>query len=189
MFFSLFSQFLKGRREIVIIMKRNLAYLLVVVGLILIVSNSTVAEAEYYSINMDLEITDSYYTNIEDDKNKPDDDIIIDFEVNLEFYQYFYEDDNNNFIGTYTLFQVKFKVQLILPSGFVYEYSFLLYISVGNSEFRIYLYNHATESGWYIVKIWGVLRYTHISVYDEMIFDPPGQTGDTDPPEIEFITL
>ncbi|MCE7742842.1 MAG: hypothetical protein GOP50_10345 [Candidatus Heimdallarchaeota archaeon] len=197
-------------------MKRGIAYLLVVCGLVLLVTNSTLAEAESIAVEMNLDITDSFYTNLESNKNLPEDDIVTEFEINLFINKYEihdeydddeYDDDDDEYdeydddeydeydddeydddedrISVYdAVFKVYLKVSLVLPSGYAYGYSLGVYIGLKTTDFTIHFYNHATESGWYTVSIWAYLDWFEISAYDELIFDPPGGSGETDPPEI-----
>ncbi len=79
-------------------------------------------------------------------------------------------------------------LELDLPSGAYYYYVISMeFYGVYQTTLSVFLYNHATESGDYILysAIYfadspGVQRAESAS-----LFDPPGHTDDADPPRIE----
>ena len=76
-------------------------------------------------------------------------------------------------------------VGLTLPSGTYYEYLFLVTspcMCVATPT--AYFYNHASESGWYLVELTGILMAGDPAFAigtEAFVFDPPGGTDGTDP--------
>lgn len=182
-------------------MRRGLAYVLVVCGLILLFSNATIAEAEGYSLNMDLDIHDAYYLNLETDKSTIENDIITYFSIELKIVdeeddeeEDEQDDENEDYEFVYPsirstetkVFLIYLTVKLQLPSKHTFEYELKISAKLGLNEYGIYFYNHATESGWYIVSISSYYQKASIYAYDEFVFDPPGGTDGGEPPSIQI---
>jgi hypothetical protein len=172
-------------------MKRGLAYLLVACGLILIFTNATIAEAESYTIDMNVDITDAFYTNLEKDESSLEDDIVTYFNIDLtteiieekdEWETVEFKPGENSFDNL--VLRIYLKVSLVLPSGLSFKYELKVSASIGLNEYCIYFYNHALESGLYKVAILGYTSNYMFFDYDELIFDPPGGTGDSPPPSM-----
>lgn len=133
---------------------------------------SSEVEIEGESIELEIEITNAYYTAT--NKDKIENDVIAHFNIDVDS-----EDD-------YAFFEI--IVALILPSGlsFAYEYAF----NIEDDSFleaTMYFYNHATEPGWYIVEITGIITDETITTgVESYTFDPPGESGDSDPLSVEL---
>jgi hypothetical protein len=133
--------------------------------LILLILGSSVANAYQQpsqtttlSHSISVVITHASYTDLDNDGFEDDVVVISDFYLqNDDFYEFIY------------------IITLILPSGTYYQYlvqvwTWVDYVSITNS-----FYNHATESGDYIVVIEAWLLNPDV-YYDvsAVIFDPPG---------------
>ncbi|NHJ85942.1 MAG: hypothetical protein FK734_10805 [Asgard group archaeon] len=124
-------------------------------------------------------IDDAYYSAADSDGIQ--NDVIIDFSLEVLSTKFTYKTTCNFYIC----------ICLTLPSGTFYSY---LYIVTSKLNIYVtptaYLYNHATEEGWYRVEIIGLIYYTNTPVYDigsEIFdFDPPGSTSGTDPLSCEI---
>ncbi len=120
-------------------------------------------------------IETAYYTDLEG-KGIEDD-------IYSEVYIYYDTPDYYTYIDMY--------IDLELPSGNYYTYLVQLTIAGGNwILLPIRFYNHATESGDYILFIacWFTYSYSYDSILamSECIFDPPGHHDEGDPPRIEI---
>lgn len=106
-------------------------------------------------------ITDAFYTDLE--QSGVENDVVSHFTLELT---------NEEEIQRFFLY-----ITLRLPSGT--EYSYWYYISTNQSlEATMNFYNHATESGWYDLKILGILLDRPISCgLESYTFDPPGSGG------------
>lgn len=153
--------------------------------LIILLSFSIPSHAETVTVSNDdislqLTINDAFYTDYEGDGLE--NDVIADYELNVTLYK----DLHNEYKYT-------FHVLMVLPSGAYYEYAFdrtlqatdLILDTVISFNFRLVMWDHATESGWYNLTS-GIEIYQWGHEYDDMTitFDPPedGGTGDTLPP-------
>lgn len=121
-----------------------------------------------------IDIDNAYYFSA--DSDNIENDIATHFTITVEPRYYFNPRATVNF---YLL------VGLTLPSGRYYEYLFLVtspIVCVATPT--AYFFNHASESGWYLVEITGILLtgdpYYAIGT-EACCFDPPGGTDGTDP--------
>ncbi|MFW9852817.1 MAG: hypothetical protein ACFFDS_07740 [Candidatus Thorarchaeota archaeon] len=122
-------------------------------------------------------IADAYYTDYGRSTSDAENDIVVDFNVELE------KELNINSHAKVPN-QLKLRCYLFLPSGQKYIYGFNLVTKDSFLSLRLVFYNHATESGWYTVEIHGSYFRTESTVTDSLSFDPPGGTDGTDPPSI-----
>ncbi len=120
-------------------------------------------------VKMTITIDRAYYCDADFDGEE--DDIVVHFtlDFHLEDWDiiYFY----------------KLDVGLELPSGLTFKHRY--YLKTEPSEQSVlYMFNHATESGWYTVGIHCTAYIAYKSAihsYDSLIFDPPGGRGGTEP--------
>jgi len=125
-------------------------------------------------ITVIINITDAYYTALDNDGIE--NDIVANFDMTI------FKNDRK-----YSNERIKFDlyVELILPSGLNYIYGYRVSckgcVSVSPV---IYLYNHATEPGWYTIVLTCVLADRGLVTgmgSEYLVFDPPGGTPGTEP--------
>lgn len=152
----------------------NLKKYIIIFGLLIISSTSvllvaaetTITDGDSYII---VDITDAFYTNADDNLDGIENDVLTLFTLDI------------NQGEDYLCFTLHFS--LTLPSGTKYFYHYLIDTNASHLSPTMYFYNHATESGWYDVRIWIVLFSNTISWGTEgYTFDPPGGSPGTDPP-------
>ena len=86
-----------------------------------------------------------------------------------------------SFVGAST-YSFDYYIFLTLPSGTEYGYTFSAATKTEILNLDNYLWNHATEAGWYKVTIYIVLKTGGAQLVTEsLIFDPPGGSGGADP--------
>jgi hypothetical protein len=115
-------------------------------------------------IDVTITIKDAYYTDADGDG--VEDDIISHFEIKSKIF----DEDDDNSVDLHLIFN------LILPSGFKYEYKFSVAIFEGTQKYMITYYHHATETGWYTETISGIVRlngFKTIRGAVSLTFDPP----------------
>ncbi len=112
-------------------------------------------------------IVDAYYTDAEGDGLE--NDVISDFFMRI--------------ITAYSSIHLLISIYLELPSTTSYTYDYTFRLGTGDYDLRMYFYNHATESGWYIVTITVTVmsKFQLMSGYESLVFDPPGQHEGTEP--------
>ena len=110
-------------------------------------------------------IVSAYYTDAEGDDCE--NDVIARFNIVLNGAQ---------------RYNLDLSISLKLPSGEVFNYYYSIDACISTLRCTMYFYDHATESGDYVLNI-GVQVNNCGSSSDstEYIFDPPGGSGDTDP--------
>ncbi|UJG44481.1 MAG: hypothetical protein K9W46_04710 [Candidatus Heimdallarchaeum endolithica] len=137
------------------------------------VQGLTTIEAD--EVKVDLQITNAYYCDADFDGEE--DDVVLHFETNITFLE-------NKYLVKFYL-----EIDLILPSGMQFSYLYEIYTTRTFLNFTMFFYNHALEPGDYI----GIVTLhlsddgEFISGTEQIIFDPPGKTDDTDPPATELI--
>ncbi len=82
---------------------------------------------------------------------------------------------------------IDYTITLTLPSGAQYSYSFKLYVSSKIFSINNYMYNLATESGWYQIDATITLR-NGVGGSDQIVFDPPGGSCCDDPEVVITVT-
>ena len=125
-------------------------------------------------ITVIIDITNAYYTALDDDGIE--NDVVANFDMTVFKNDRKYSNDRMKF---------DLYVELILPSGinYIYGYRVTCKRCVSVSPI-IYLYNHATEPGWYTIVLTCVLadRGLVTGIGSEyLVFDPPGGTPGTEP--------
>ncbi|MHA1304566.1 MAG: hypothetical protein ACTSPI_12790 [Candidatus Heimdallarchaeaceae archaeon] len=117
-------------------------------------------------------IQTAYYADLEGDGKEND----IFTSIYISFYSIYYY----NHLYAY--------LELDLPSGEYYAYLISLeFYGIQEVTLPIYLYNHATESGDYILYVAAFFADdSDILAESIAIFDPPGGTDGADPPRIEI---
>ena len=119
---------------------------------------------------MKIKIDQAYYCDLDNDKKE--DDIVVHFTLGIEVEDW---DDIEYY---------KLDVALKLPSGLTYVHRY--YLKTKPSEHSVlYMYNHATEPGWYTVSMYSEAYLADgrsIDCSDALIFDPPEGIGGTEPP-------
>lgn len=125
-------------------------------------------------ITVIINITNAYYTALDDDGIE--NDVVANFDMTVI--------KNSN---RHSNERLKFNlyVELILPSGLNYIYGYRVSCKKGVSVSPvIYLYNHATEPGWYTIELTCILAdrglVTGVGT-ESLVFDPPGGTPGTEP--------
>ena len=137
--------------------------------------NLTAAQTIIYNDNfiIEIDIRDAYY--LDADEGFIANDILTQFEI--EIYK--------NGFNIRKSMSFYLLISLILPSGDSYSYLFYVVApSTYSSNSEVYFYNHATESGWYQVKVTGILLsgdYSNRIGTESFNFDPPGGTDGTEP--------
>ena len=114
----------------------------------------------------DLDLDKSFKYN-DDDAKEDDDHDDYDSKYKLESHKKQQTEDNYN--------KIYLKVELVLPSGYVFFHYIEKIVVEEEFVFILILYNHAIESGWY----WGHItivdnNYYPLSEKDSIYFDPPG---------------
>ncbi|MHA1303530.1 MAG: hypothetical protein ACTSPI_07500, partial [Candidatus Heimdallarchaeaceae archaeon] len=159
-------------------MKRGSFKKLTIVLLVFLslVSNYTLISAttivQNSKLRLTITITYAYYTDANDDGFE--DDIIMDFIINITKL------DKEIRFAEFDLI-----ISLTLPSGFKFDYNYNICTYKMLLNCTMFFYNHATESGDYIGQVTGILYDDNESVItgvETYIFDPPGESGDVNPP-------
>jgi hypothetical protein len=147
-------------------------------GVLILIQGVCITQSKVYkNPEIKIIITDAYYTDYGRSTTDIENDIIVDFIVELK------KDLNIN-TNAKVPNQLKLKCYLFLPSGQKYIYGFSFVTRDNYLNLRLIFYNHATESGWYTVEIHGSYFHTETVATDTLTFDPPGGTDGTDPPSI-----
>jgi len=120
--------------------------------------------AKEVDAELDIKITEAYYTDF--DKSGVKNDIVVEFKVELDV-------DDELIPDTATII-LSLEVELTLPSGLTYVYKLKMKIIEEETDAMLVYFNHATESGWYITSIRGTIVVLGITAYDRCVFDPPG---------------
>lgn len=161
-------------------MKKKL-YGLLLLGVLILIPSVLITQARVFKNPLiTITITDAYYTDYGRSITNVENDIIVDFDVELV------KELNIN-SNAKVPNQLKLKCYLFLPSGQKYIYGFNLVTKESFLSLRLIFYNHATEPGWYTIEIHGSYFRTETVVKDSLTFDPPGGTDGTDPPSIRLL--
>jgi hypothetical protein len=122
-----------------------------------------------YSHVFDVEVLDAKYCDMEGDGIENDVHVILEFTL-----------------GHSIIYDFDYYIRLTLPSGESHTYYVRILAWVDSIEVNNAFYNHADESGDYIVDI-DALMYTPeiMSDTESVVFDPPGGAGGADPPTFE----
>jgi hypothetical protein len=151
---------------------------LLLLGILILMPSVYLVQARIFdNPRITITITDAYYTDCGRSVSNSENDIIVDF--NVELIKDIAIDSNAKVPN-----QLKLKCHLYLPSGQKYIYGFNLVTKESFLSLRLIFYNHATEPGWYIIEILGNYFKTKTVATDSLTFDPPGGTDGTDPPSI-----
>jgi len=153
--------------------KKIVVFILLVVALSLVGSRVS-ACTEVYSSETNIlstHILTAYYSDLED--KGVENDIFTSIYISFDSPYYY------NHLYCY--------VELTLPSGYYYSYLISIeFYGVYEITLPIYMYNHATESGDYILYVASFFACSnHYLAESLVIFDPPGGTDGADPPRIE----
>jgi len=155
-------------------------FTLLLLGVLILIPGVFLTQARVFkNPSITITITEAYYTNYGRSTTNIENDIIVDF--NVELIKDIAIDSHAKVPN-----QLKLKCYMYLPSGQKYIYGFNLVTKDSFLSLRLIFYNHATESGWYTVEIHGSYFRTETVAIDSLIFDPPGGTDGTDPPSIMF---
>ncbi|MHA1225697.1 MAG: hypothetical protein ACTSPV_03035 [Candidatus Hodarchaeales archaeon] len=120
----------------------------------------------------DIQIVEAFYADL-DNQGLPN-DILSHFIIEFE------DDDNYSFIILF--------ISLTLPSGTQFQYSYLIITDLPGIYVSLYFYNHASESGWYNLKISALLLGSKSHwISDSLTFDPPGGDPGEVPPSTELV--
>lgn len=105
-----------------------------------------------------------------------------------------YEDDVisifeiNNILGCQATIEGIIYIELILPSGFIHNYTINLHDTLYTKwTITIEWYNAASESGWYEINVeldsWAIFSQgiTDLKGEGSLIFDPPDENPNPDP--------
>ena len=161
----------------VILMNKRL-YGLLLLGVLILIPSVLITQARVFKNPLiDITITDAYYTDYGRSITNIENDIVVNFDVELTKEL----DINSN---AKVPNQLKLKCYLFLPSGKIFIYGFNLVTKESFLSLRLVFYNHATEPGWYTIEIHGSYFKTETVAVDSLTFDPPGGTDGTDPPSI-----
>lgn len=117
-------------------------------------------------IRFEIDIKDAYYMDF--DNSGAENDVVVDFIVELKLYDDFLDDDEDNLYKYYYYFvsiTVDLEVELELPSGLTYTYTLQMQISERKTEAKLVYLNHATELGWYETSIKGAITLWGIDAY------------------------
>ncbi len=158
--------------------KKLLSLTLFIISIFLLNSSTVSVLAHEYDweedddaddLYVDITINNAFYCDA--DFDGAEDDVVVEFTLKIEIRDW------------RELYFYRLKVELTLPSGF--EYKHIFYLRDRPSDHSVlFMYNHATEPGWYTVKM-------DCSAYadddrahdkDSLIFDPPEGIGGTEPP-------
>lgn len=142
---------------------KKVKYLFGTIFLFVLTVSSVGVMAEDVDAELDIDIEEAYYMDF--DNSGVENDVIVEFEVELEI------DDDFSDSATIIL---ALEVELILPSGLTYVYKLKMKIIEEETDAMLVYFNHATESGWYITAIRGTIVAFGITAYDRCVFDPPG---------------
>lgn len=125
--------------------------------------------------SISVSILDAYYANL--DNGSIENDVFTQFTLEIS------HDSSCAYCVLY--------ISLVLPSGNQFTYYYIVITKSTNSIGLLYFYNHATESGWYKVRIFGVLitRNQISSCLASYSFDPPGGTPGDDPHSVSLIWI
>lgn len=127
---------------------------------------SSVSDAMVY-----IDITTAYYADLEGDGLE--NDVFVGVRLTFE--------------GAST-YNFDYYIFLTLPSGAEFGYMFSAATRMEVLNIDNYFWNHATESGWYEVAVYMVLRTGGAQVISEsLIFDPPGGSGGADPIGVSIV--
>ncbi|MFW9994567.1 MAG: hypothetical protein ACFFD4_21160 [Candidatus Odinarchaeota archaeon] len=168
--------------------KRNLSYLTFVLLAFIILTPVVASSAtvHYYTQVDEVEIHDAYYCDSDGDGYEDDIEALVEihFENDTDQWTSIFRDKYDWIYVVFdngTIYLVDDDaylviVEMILPSGFTYNYVFEDKTTEMVVNYHWYFYDHATEPGWYTlnVDVYGSLG-THKS--DSVIFDPPGSEG------------
>jgi hypothetical protein len=154
--------------EIMLKHKLTIAIIMLFIFQSLLMLNSVEAKSMTVansSGSVNVNIDDAYYTDYSGDGIE--DDVVVHFTFVINQ-------------GSRAHFEAYFT--LTLPSGASFMYGYIINTRLSELEGTIVFYHHATEPGYYNIKIDLILRsggVTHGSTdYD---FDPPGQSPGGDP--------
>ena len=154
---------------------KKVVFILFILVLMLIPLNIVAAETVIFNndVTVRINIDDAYYYAADDDDIE--NDIATHFTITVTKRTH----NHKKVVNFYLL------VRLTLPSGTYYEYLFLvtspcMCVASPVAQF----YNHATEPGWYLVELTGILMtgdpYYAIGT-EAYLFDPPGGSDPTEP--------
>ena len=133
-----------------------------------------------YTTCVTLDILDAYYFAAEDDGLE--NDIAGYFMLKVE---------SNRQLPPRKLVVFYLLVSLTLPSGKQYSYLWEVTSSYNIEVYpTVYFYDHATESGWYLLEITCFLNLgpkTTAFGTESYYFDPPGGTEGTEPGECAIV--
>ncbi|MFW9994562.1 MAG: hypothetical protein ACFFD4_21135 [Candidatus Odinarchaeota archaeon] len=138
----------------------------------------------YYNEVVGVEIFDAYYCDSDGDSEYDDIEAIVTMEFSISSdcngsrENYVIQDDGVFYIVDSDYYLV--IVKLTLPSGLTYSYSFQNNIIKGSVSYQFFFYNHATESGDYILSV-GVYSSHDSYESDNLTFDPPKGIPGTEP--------
>ena len=154
---------------------KKVVFIVFTLAIMLIPINIVVAETVIYNneVSVRINIDDAYYYSADDDDIE--NDIATHFTITVAKRC----NNHKKNVNFYLL------VGLTLPSGTYYEYLFLVTSPcVCTASPIAYFFNHASESGWYLVELTGILM-TGDPVFaigtEAYLFNPPGGTDGTDP--------
>ena len=149
--------------------KKIFGIVLLIITIFVLNTSTLSVLADDDDVSVTLVIDDAYYCDA--DSDGVEDDVVIHFTLDIDV-----EDWQD--IKFYRII-----ARLSLPSGYMYRYYYYL-SSRPSDQSTLFMYNHATESGWYTIELGctvisdeGTARST-----DSLIFDPPEGIGGTEPP-------
>ena len=154
---------------------KKVVFIVFTLAIMLIPINIVAAETIIYNDNLtvSIQIDDAYYYSADNDDIE--NDIATHFTITVTKRC----NNHKKMVNFYLL------VGLTLPSGTYYEYLFLVTSPcVCTASPTAYFYNHASESGWYLVELTGILMSgdpAQAIGTEAYCFDPPGGTDGTDP--------
>jgi len=155
---------------------KKVVFIIFTLAILLIPINIVAAETVIYNeqLSVSIHIDDAYYYAADNDDIE--NDIATHFTITVTKKGNF---NHKKMVNFYLL------VGLTLPSGTYYEYLFLVISPcVCVATPTVYFYNHASESGWYLVELTGILMTGDPAFAigtEACLFDPPGGTDGTDP--------